>query len=91
MGADHGRGGMSALDLRTLTDRELHDYVRATCFEMAGKFGVSASAADLEGGLALAEAPPGVLARAGLLLVRSRVSRETRRTAPPPAAPSGAA
>jgi len=46
---------MNTLDLRTLTDRELHDYVRATCVEMVGRLGVPASAVILEGGLALVD------------------------------------
>jgi hypothetical protein len=44
---------VSTPDLRTLPDRELQDYLRATCVEMARRLGVSTSAADLEG-LALA-------------------------------------
>jgi len=46
---------VSAVGLKTLTDQELHDYLRATCVEMARRLGVSTSAADLVGGLALAD------------------------------------
>jgi predicted metalloendopeptidase len=45
---------VSTLDLEALTDRELHAYLRARCVELAGRLGVSTSAADL-GGLALAD------------------------------------